>query len=69
MIRSEKAKVSCTACGFEWFGSTAAHALRLVGSCTKCRGHLEFSDDTAADAAQDLVADMPAHLVLGTPRY
>ena len=62
------ARVTCTKCGFEWFGPTAAHALRLVGSCTQCRGELRFNDELAAPATQEPVADVPAHLVLGSPR-
>jgi hypothetical protein len=70
VIRTEKAKATCTACGFEWFGATSAHALKLLGSCTKCHGALRFSDDVAGAAPADsrAAADMPAHLVLGNPR-
>ena len=68
VIRTEKAKVSCNDCGFEWFGGTAAHALRLVGSCTKCRGELSFSDEPVAQTALEPAVDVPAHLVLGNPR-
>ena len=63
----EKAKVSCTECGFEWFGNTAAHALRTVGRCTRCRGELLFNEEIAALPAIT-EADVPAHLVLGNPR-
>ena len=70
VIRTENAKVTCTDCGFEWFGDTAAHALRLVGSCTKCRGELRFHDEAGLPDATDPVAtDVPAHLVLGNPRF
>ena len=67
VIRTENAKVTCGDCGFEWFGETAAHALRTVGSCTKCRGELRFHDEAGLPAT-DAVADVPAHLVLGAPR-
>ena len=69
MIRTEKAKVTCNDCGFEWFGSTSAHALRTVGRCTRCRGELSFAADLADDAKVESALDMPAHLVLGAPRY
>jgi hypothetical protein len=69
VIRTEKAKVSCKECGFEWFGATAAHALRMVGSCTKCRGELEFMEESTAPADAARATDVPAHLVLGTPRF
>jgi len=65
----EKAKVTCVACGFEWFGSTSAHALRTVGCCTRCRGELRFNDEPEAPEGVEAALDVPAHLVLGTPRY
>ena len=67
-MRNTTPIVTCTECGFEWFGPTAAHALRTVGCCTRCRGELRFNDD-AAPPEMDEVADMPAHLVLGNPRF
>jgi hypothetical protein len=67
-MSKEKAMVTCTECGFEWFGPTAAHALRLVGSCTRCHGQLRFNDDTALPPIEEQDADVPAHLVLGSPR-
>jgi hypothetical protein len=71
VMRRDKAIVTCTECGFEWFGPTAAHALRTVGSCTRCRGELRFSDDEPAlpDLAEEPAEDVPAHLVLGNPRF
>jgi len=60
--------VTCTECGFEWFGPTAAHALRLVGSCTRCHGQLRFNDEPPLPEISDESADTPAHLVLGAPR-
>jgi hypothetical protein len=62
-----QARVTCTECGFEWFGPTAAHALRVVGSCTRCRGELRFNDEPSLPV-MDQVDDVPAHLVLGNPR-
>lgn len=64
-----KAMVTCTECGFEWFGPTAAHALRIVGSCTRCHGELCFSDEPALPAILEPVTEVPAHLVLGSPRF
>ena len=66
-MSNEHARVTCRECGFEWFGPTAAHALRLVGSCIRCRGELRFNDEPALPA-MDEVDDVPAHLVLGSPR-
>ena len=69
-MTAPKAKVTCTDCGFEWFGPTAAHALRTVGICTRCRGELRFhDDDPTLPAIAEPVADVPAHLVLGLPRF
>ena len=67
-MSKHKPMVTCTECGFEWFGPTAAHGLRLLGSCTRCHGALRFSDEPPEPAAEEPVADVPAHLVLGAPR-
>jgi hypothetical protein len=67
-VSKEKAIVTCTECGFEWFGPIAAHALRTIGSCTHCRGELRFDDEPALPTIAEQVLDAPAHLVLGTPR-
>ena len=68
LMSKDKAIVTCTECGFEWFGPTAAHGLRMVGSCTRCRGKLRFDDEPALPEIVEPAANMPAHLVLGTPR-
>jgi hypothetical protein len=68
-MTKEKARVTCTECGFEWFGPTAAHALRMVGSCTRCRGELRFNDEPDPPNLVEPTADVPAHLVLGNPRF
>ena len=65
----DKAIVTCTECGFEWFGPTAAHALRTVGSCTRCRGELRFNEEPALPDIDEPADDVPAHLVLGSPRF
>jgi hypothetical protein len=67
-MSTTKAKVTCTDCGFEWFGPIAAHALRTVGTCTHCRGELRFSDEPADQTSLEPGTDVPAHLVLGNPR-
>jgi len=68
-VSREKAIVTCTQCGFEWFGPIAAHALRTVGSCTHCRGELRFNREPTLPAVAEPVVDEPAHLVLGSPRF
>jgi hypothetical protein len=66
----DDAKVTCKSCGFEWFGNTAAHALRTVGSCMRCRGELLFHEElVAVPAGDEAVLNVPAHLVLGDPRH
>ena len=65
----DDAQVTCKECGFEWFGDTAAHALRTVGSCMRCRGELLFHGEPVAVMALEATADVPAHLVLGNPRH
>jgi hypothetical protein len=35
-------RVRCGGCEFQWFGETASHGLRIVGSCPRCSGSLEF---------------------------
>jgi hypothetical protein len=67
-VSSEHARVTCTECGFEWFGPTAAHGLRLVGSCIRCHGELRFNDEPSLPAIAEQHDDLPAHLVLGNPR-
>jgi hypothetical protein len=69
VMSETKALVTCTECGFEWFGPTAAHALRTVGCCTRCRGELRFSDEPALPAILEPVTEVSAHLVLGSPRF
>ncbi len=64
----DEAIVTCRDCGFEWFGETAAHALRTIGSCTRCRGELSFRSEPALPPLVEELGDVPAHLVLGNPR-
>jgi predicted RNA-binding Zn-ribbon protein involved in translation (DUF1610 family) len=68
-----KPAVSCTSCGFAWHSAVMAEGLRLLGSCPKCGGVLQFGSETAdtapvaAPAAAAAGAQAP-HLVLGIPR-
>lgn len=65
----DDARVTCNDCGFEWYGETAAHALRMVGRCTRCRGELSFNAEPSLPPLVEDVSDVPAHLVLGNPRF
>jgi hypothetical protein len=35
-------RVRCDGCAFEWFGRITAHGLRVVGTCPRCGGVLDF---------------------------
>ena len=61
--------VRCRACEFEWYGATAADGLRIVGSCTRCGGDLEFLAEQPSESlpmSDQLVGVAPA-AVLGAP--
>jgi len=70
--------VRCSSCQFAWNSATMAEGLRLLGSCPKCGGALEFRggeaaverfDRATAPAPEPTVAAGTApHLVLGIPR-
>jgi hypothetical protein len=61
--------VSCTACGFAWYGRTAAHGLSVVGRCTRCSGELRFHGGPVAPetAEHQVAADVAPSRVLGNP--
>jgi len=63
-------RVRCRDCDFAWYGATAAHGLRLVGSCTRCDGELDFlAQDEVPPAAPvtERLAGLSPAAVLGTP--
>jgi hypothetical protein len=61
--------VSCSGCGFAWNSATMAEGLRLLGSCPKCGGVLEFgSRAPEPPRAARFDSDKAPHLVLGIPR-
>lgn len=61
-------RVRCGGCSFEWFGATSAHGLRIVGTCPRCGGPLDFlvAVDEPETPAAGLDA-LPPAAVLGTP--
>jgi len=62
--------VHCHDCGFDWNSPAMADGLRLLGSCPKCGGTLEFApEQPAPEAEHSPRKDARApHLVLGVPR-
>jgi hypothetical protein len=63
-------RVRCGGCAFEWFGATAAHGLRIVGSCPKCGGGLDFlvaEEEERATPASDALHKLAPAAVLGRP--
>jgi hypothetical protein len=69
--------VRCVACGFAWNSAAMAEGLKLIGSCPKCDGTLEFRDEIeAAERTLDIEGDaeraaergVAPHLALGIPR-
>jgi hypothetical protein len=67
---SDDFAVRCRGCAFTWNTATMAEGLRVLGSCPRCSGELEFG--ARARAAEPtggpaVTADAP-HLVLGVPR-
>jgi hypothetical protein len=63
-------RVRCRDCDFAWYGATVAHGLRVVGSCTRCGGELDFLADDEPVAMSPLterLAGLSPAAVLGTP--
>lgn len=60
--------VTCTACAYEWRSRSMAEGLRLIGSCPRCDGALEFHEPAAPPLAAPAAPGGDPHLVLGVPR-
>ena len=63
-------RVICGECHFAWYSPSAAHGLRLLGSCPRCCGELEFlteEEPTAVPAASDDLSQLAPAAVLGMP--
>jgi hypothetical protein len=64
-------RVRCRDCDFAWYGATAAHGLRLIGTCSRCDGELDFLTQEEAPATAPALPERLAGLspaaVLGTP--
>lgn len=62
--------VSCQDCSRSWNSPTLVEGLRLLGTCPRCGGELNFRDaeGPASDAHLQDRAGVAPHLVLGIPR-
>jgi hypothetical protein len=62
--------VHCRACEYDWHSEAMADGLRLIGSCPRCGGELEFASPASEHHEADamLTDARPAHMVLGVPR-
>lgn len=65
--------VRCAGCARVWHSATLADGLRVVGSCPRCGGELEFSADAPSAPVVLSAPTGPGsatapHLVLGIPR-
>jgi len=67
-VMSDDFAARCTACGATWRSATMADGLRVLGTCPKCRGPLEFGARATAPADEAQVSAAAPHLVLGIPR-
>ena len=72
MTVPESFAARCKACSFTWHSAQMAEGLRLIGSCPRCDGELEFGDkptlqdEAPAESAPE--AGPAPHMVLGLPR-
>jgi hypothetical protein len=67
--KEERPAVVCTTCGFAWHSAVMAYGLRLLGSCPRCDGRLEFGPrPQRAPEEQGDVPERPPHMALGLPR-
>jgi hypothetical protein len=51
---SRSPRVRCGGCAFEWFSATSAHGLRIVGTCPRCGGALDFLGPAEDDDTPDV---------------
>ena len=67
-VGERRPAVVCTQCGFAWNSAMMAYGLRLLGSCPRCDGRLEFAA-TAPREPEDVGAtEVAPHMALGLPR-
>ena len=67
-MRQGRAAARCTACEFEWNSAAMAEGLRLLGSCPRCGGELEFAAGAPEIVEEPEVRDVAPARVLGLTR-
>ena len=69
---SKSPAVTCTSCARTWNSASMVEGLKLVGSCPRCGGVLEFGEEStsphAIEASRSGLPGQAPHLVLGIPR-
>jgi hypothetical protein len=72
LLMSDHYAVRCISCAFTWNTPAMAEGLRVLGTCPRCGGELEFRDAAPAPAtpadARDADVSAAPHMVLGIPR-
>jgi hypothetical protein len=71
LMESKSPAVTCRSCARSWNSTSMAEGLRLLGSCPRCGGELDFAETQPTDAghaSQPGEATVAPHLVLGIPR-
>ena len=66
--RSRRPAVVCTTCGFAWHSAAMAYGLRLLGSCPRCDGKLDFDPAAPREPDPEVRMQGEPHLALGRPR-
>ena len=67
-VGTRRPAVVCTTCHFAWHSSVMAYGLRLLGSCPRCDGKLQFADAKPTAPAEAGSSTVAPHLALGLPR-
>jgi len=64
-MRQGRPAARCTACEFEWHSPAMADGLRVIGSCPRCGGELEFAADGPMAIDEEPIRDVNPSRVLG----
>jgi len=66
--RDRRPAVICTDCNFAWHSPMMAYGLRLLGSCPRCDGRLNFGGAPPREPDEAGDATGEPQRVLGLPR-